>query len=199
MLRLHRYNDRILGKAPGARVCFVEVGSNQWFAIENASDPDKMPVGRYDLVMTRMASSKRPALLKEGTALFLHGLSNGDEVFESWHKPRTGSPKYVKGCPMPGMALTRGGYVEDTEGAMRGIFDALGGFEERKRVPFECIEYGALSVTDTPAEVQYEYVDLRFDIEAPSRSCVEECNGPADGERWTRLPNGGVLVERKVR
>lgn len=190
MLKLHRYNDRVLGKAPGARVCFVEVGPNQWFAIENASDPDKMPTGRYDLVMTRMASSKRPALLKEGTALFLHGLSNGDEVFESWHKPRTGSPKYVKGCPMPGMALTRGGYVEDTEGAMRGIFAALGGFEERKRVPFECIEYGALP------EVQYEVTELVLPED------LEEWAYPfddlAEGERWTRLPNGGVLVEKEV-
>lgn len=213
MLTLYR-TPLVLGSNPGARVCFVEVKApytetvefpdkspitlttrprQTWPAIENADDPDKMPVGEYALIMTRMASSQRPALWVEGTELFLHGLARGEDFDDAKiSDARAGTPDMLKGCPMPGIQLSYRGGVIGPDRAMIQIFKALGGWTEGKRVPFRCVELGELPTT------RYEVVEISDGGLVFDSALVMDTHLPGAGERWTRLPNGDVLVEREV-
>lgn len=170
MLTLYLYRTPIvLGSNPGARVCFVEVENlpedtpeghlfidgypkrGTWPAIENADDPDMMPADKpgetgRELIMTRMDSSKRPALWLPGTKLFVHGLATQAQLESGIFKKR-GLPSYVRGCAMPGWTLDNLGGIGDPDHAMIDIFEALGGWEEGKRVPFRCVELGELPAT----------------------------------------------------
>lgn len=134
-LILTRATAILLGSKPRARLCTLSLGNRTWFAIENGDDPDKLPVGEYDLIMTRMWTSKREALWLEGTELFVHGVASPGQVFT-----RALKAGWLKGCTGPVMEVDTDGVGYEPDSAMEHILHALGGFEEGRRVPFKCVE-----------------------------------------------------------
>lgn len=113
----------------------VLTGARVLAAIENADDEDKMPAGTYELVMATMATKTDSAgkrvkgLWLPGGQLFGHPANHADQLEGCW------APGYV--------ALTTKHGVGQSRFAMAQIFRDLGGFEEKRRVPFTCIELDA--------------------------------------------------------
>ncbi len=217
MLTLKRFNDYIIPGQPRTRVCQLvwtpddatpfEVTSpdplharghflnlklpttKTWSAIENADDPDKIPTSCTELVMAKMATSQRPALWVEGTELFVHAYADTSKQPWFGDAPSSGRAVHLKGCNMPCLFVRGNGLAASPDQAMAAVLDALGGFEEGKRVPFKCVEHGPI------AEVQYELADLFGDDEAAFESTSADTSFIHKGERWTRLDDGSMMVE----
>lgn len=128
-LRLFRTPIITEGEHGTARTLLVEVPGRLLLpAIENAEDPDRMPLGRYELVMATMRRAGMQGLWLPPT---------GSELFghpANW-------PRQLKGCWACGVLSVYGGVLSSHE-AFRRIFEALGGFEEGKRIDFELLELG---------------------------------------------------------
>lgn len=128
-LLLYRLPIVTAGENGSARMLFLEVpGKLLLPGIENAEDPDRMPPGRYELVMATMRRAGMQALWlpPTGSQLFGHPAN--------W-------PRQLKGCWACGVSAVYGGVLMSHE-AFRRIFEALGGFEEGKRIDFELLELG---------------------------------------------------------
>ena len=93
--------------------------------IENGDDPDKVPAGDHELVMATMATKGYRALWLQGTELFGHPAN--------W-------PDQLHGCWAIGQELWTNG-VGRSSNAFNSLWEALGGFEEGRKVPVTVVEY----------------------------------------------------------
>jgi len=112
-------------RGPLRRILFVLDGEI-YAGIEHGTDPDRIPVGGYELEMATMHRARMRALWVVNTKLFIHAANYADEL---------------EGCASPGTASPNG--VRESGNAMDRFLRVHGGFKEKRKVPFRCIELNA--------------------------------------------------------